>query len=160
VNYTVKIGKNEYQIKVHHNRVVVNGEPVSSRLIRLNNNGLYLLRHDDRDVEVHIQEKEAGALEVVIAGQRVVAHVDTPQRRERRKKEGPQAGTVVAPMPGLVVSVNVKEGEDVQQGQVLAVLESMKMQMQMRAPIEGRVTRVPTRNGAQVEKGALLVQIE
>lgn len=160
MNYTVKIGKNEYQIKVNNNRVTVNGEPVHSRLIRLNNNGLYVLRHDDRDVEVHIQDTEAGVVEVVIAGQRVVAQVDTPQRRERRKKDGPQAGTVMAPMPGLVISVNASEGDEVQQGQVLAVLESMKMQMQMRAPIAGRVTRVAARNGAQVEKGTLLVQIE
>lgn len=160
MNYTVKIGKNAYQIKVSNNRVTVNGEPVYPRLIRLNNNGLFMLRQDDRDVEVHLQEKEGGAVEVVIGGQRVMAHVDTPQRRERLKKDGPQAGSVLAPMPGLVVSVNVHEGEDVQQGQVLAVLESMKMQMQMRAPIDGRVTRVAARNGTQVDKGALLVQIE
>jgi biotin carboxyl carrier protein len=78
----------------------------------------------------------------------------------RRQKDGPQAGALLAPMPGIVISVAVKEGDTVERGQVLAVLESMKMQMQMRAPISGRVTRVAARPAAQVEKGALLVQID
>ena len=160
MNYTVTIGNNAYQIKVLNNRLVINGAPVHSRLIRLNSNGLYVLRHEQNDVEVHLQEQEAGTIEVIIGAQRVVARIETPNRREPRKKDSPQAGAVIAPMPGLVLSVNVSEGDEVQQGQVLAVLESMKMQMQMRAPIHGRVVRVPTRPAAQVEKGALLIQIE
>jgi biotin carboxyl carrier protein len=63
-------------------------------------------------------------------------------------------------MPGLVSAVMVKEGETVERGQVLAVLESMKMQMQMRAPISGRITRVAVKPAGQVEKGTLIVQID
>ena len=118
------------------------------------------MRHEQRDVEVHLQEQENGAIEVIIGTQRVVARVDSPQQREMRRKDTPQLGTVQAPMPGLVLSVNVAEGDSVEPGQVLAVLESMKMQMQMRAPVGGKVTRVVARSGAQVDKGALLVQIE
>ncbi len=160
MNYNVTIGNNQYQVKIINNRVVVNGVPVTSRLIRLNGNGLYILRHEQRDVEVHLQEQASGSIEVVIGAQRVVAKVEAPNRREPRRREAQQAGTVLAPMPGLVLEVHVSEGEEVQQGQVLAVLESMKMQMQMRAPIAGRVTRVAARPTTQVDKGALLVQID
>lgn len=160
MNYTVTIGSNKYQVKINNNRVTVNGVPVNSRLIQLNANGLYLLRHEDRDVEVHLQEQSSGAVEAIIGAQRIVARVESPQRREPRKRDTPQLGTVQAPMPGLVLSVNVTEGDCVEQGQVLAVIESMKMQMQMRAPVSGRVARVAARNGMQVEKGGLLVQIE
>jgi biotin carboxyl carrier protein len=48
----------------------------------------------------------------------------------------------------------------VEKGQVLVLLESMKMQMQMRAPIAGRVSKVAVQRGAQVEKSTLLVQID
>ena len=62
-------------------------------------------------------------------------------------------------MPGVVIQVLAEAGDAVEKDQVLAVLESMKMQMQVRAPFAGRVKRVNAMAGAQVEKGSLLVQI-
>ena len=160
MNYCVSIGDREFRIKVSNNRLVVDGMPDQGSLIRLNHNGLHMLRRGQRDLEVHLQEQDPGIVEVLIGAQRVIARVESPQRRVRRQKEGPQAGALVAPMPGLVSSVLVKEGDTIERGQVLAVLESMKMQMQMRAPISGRVTRVAVRPASQVEKGSLLVQID
>jgi biotin carboxyl carrier protein len=64
-----------------------------------------------------------------------------------------------APMPGLIVETLVKEGDLVETGQIIVVEESMKMQMQLRAPLGGRVEKVAAQPGAQVEKGALLVKI-
>jgi biotin carboxyl carrier protein len=62
-------------------------------------------------------------------------------------------------MPGLIVEVLTQEGETVQAGQVIVVEESMKMQMQLRAPCTGRVEKIALRTGVQVEKGTLLVKI-
>jgi biotin carboxyl carrier protein len=63
-------------------------------------------------------------------------------------------------MHGLVVDVAVHVGDTVEKGQTLVVLESMKMQMQLRSPRPGKVTNVTVQSGNQVEKGALLVQFE
>ena len=63
-------------------------------------------------------------------------------------------------MPGNIIAVNVNEGDVVEANQAVVVIESMKMQMQVRAPFAGRVKRINAMAGAQVEKGALLVQIE
>jgi biotin carboxyl carrier protein len=63
-------------------------------------------------------------------------------------------------MHGLVVDVPVHEGDCVEKGQTLVVLESMKMQMQLRSPRPGKVSKVAVQSGSQVEKGALLVQFE
>ena len=62
-------------------------------------------------------------------------------------------------MPGLVVENLVKEGDVVEVGKPLVVLESMKMQMEMRAPISGRVEKVAVQPKSQVDKGAVLVVI-
>jgi len=70
------------------------------------------------------------------------------------------AGSLNAPMHGLVVDVAVHEGDSVEKGQTLVVLESMKMQMQLRSPTPGKVSKVTVQSGCQVEKGALLVQFE
>ena len=63
---------------------------------------------------------------------------------------------VKAPMPGTVLSVNVKTGDSVKKGQVLCVLEAMKMENEIVAPIDGKVVSVAAQKGAAVESGATL----
>lgn len=160
MNYCVSIGERQYRIDVRHNRMFVDGQPVQGNLIPLNTAGLHLLRRGQRDMEVHLSEQDPGTVEVVMGNQRVIARLENPAGRPRRKTDNAQAGALTAPMPGLVAGVSVQEGEMVERGQVVAVLESMKMQMQMRAPVSGRVSKVAVQPGRQVEKGALLVQID
>lgn len=64
-----------------------------------------------------------------------------------------------APMPGLVVSTRVVPGDTVAPGRVVAVMEAMKMQMEIRAPAAGRVLAVPARAGEEVPRGAVLVTL-
>jgi len=67
---------------------------------------------------------------------------------------------LVAPMPGLIVRVAVKPGDEVRAGQGLVVMEAMKMENELRAVAAGRVKSVQAQPGMAVEKGALLVELE
>lgn len=67
---------------------------------------------------------------------------------------------IIAPMPGLVVSVEAAPGDLVERGRVLLILEAMKMQSEIRAPFPGRVTAVRVRPGQEVMGGAVLVVLE
>lgn len=67
---------------------------------------------------------------------------------------------LVAPMPGLVVRVNVEPGQAVKAGEGLVVMEAMKMENELRAPADGTVAKVLATPGQAVEKGALLVELE
>lgn len=70
------------------------------------------------------------------------------------------SGTPVnAPMPGTIVSVNVSAGDTVKAGQVLCILEAMKMENEIVAPEDGTVSSVLVSKGAQVEAGATLVTL-
>ena len=69
-------------------------------------------------------------------------------------------GGLTAPMPGNVLATHVKAGDEVREGQLLLVLEAMKMQHRITAPFDGSVKEMPVREGDQVENGALLVLIE
>jgi propionyl-CoA carboxylase alpha chain len=70
------------------------------------------------------------------------------------------SGSLVAPMPGSVVSVNVSVGDTVRKGQTLVVLEAMKMEHPIGSPEDGVVKEVQVSAGDQVERGALLVVVE
>ncbi len=64
--------------------------------------------------------------------------------------------TVESPMPGNILSVNVKQGDQVKAGQVLAILEAMKMENEIPAPKDGTIVQVVTSKGAVVETGSPL----
>ena len=62
-------------------------------------------------------------------------------------------------MPGLVVDVPVKEGQTVSKGEVLVILESMKMQNEFKAPISGMVQRIKVKPGQTVNQNAMLLTV-
>ena len=66
---------------------------------------------------------------------------------------------IVAPMPGTILSVNVANGTAVKKGQVLMILEAMKMENEIMAPCDGTVNGVSVQQGATVENGTVLCTI-
>ena len=66
---------------------------------------------------------------------------------------------IIAPMPGNILSVNVKDGDTVKKGDILMILEAMKMENEILAPADGTVTTVSVTKGQTVETGALLCVI-
>lgn len=79
----------------------------------------------------------------------------------RKNAAGRKAdGRIKPPMPGKVVEVKVKEGQVVKEGDVLCVLEAMKMQNDLKSPVSGKVTKVHVADGATVEASTVLVELE
>lgn len=66
---------------------------------------------------------------------------------------------ISAPMPGNILSVNVKDGDTVKKGDILMILEAMKMENEILAPVDGTVAAVSVTKGQTVETGALLCVI-
>ena len=67
--------------------------------------------------------------------------------------------TVNSPMPGTILSVNVQNGASVKKGDVLMILEAMKMENEIMSPCDGTVVSVNVQNGASVETGAVICVI-
>jgi biotin carboxyl carrier protein len=65
-----------------------------------------------------------------------------------------------APMPGIILSVSVEEGQAVKEGDTLLILEAMKMENAIGAPRDGIVKTVKVKRGGTVEKGALMIAFE
>lgn len=67
---------------------------------------------------------------------------------------------VKAPMPGIILSINVKEGQEIKEGDALLILEAMKMENSIGSPKDGIVKTIHIKNGETVEKGTLMIELE
>jgi acetyl/propionyl-CoA carboxylase alpha subunit len=99
----------------------------------------------------------AHAVEVVVRGQRF--HFERPDAFAAHG-QGAGEGRLTAPMPGTLLAVDVAEGDTVEEGQRLGVLEAMKMELALKAPFAGTITAVGAATGDQVRLGALLFEVE
>ena len=159
-SYFVSIGEREYNVKVTDSQVLLNGEPVNLDLVSLNGNGLHLVCEGNQSREVYLGSRSSGVYEVISGGRRVIARVNQAHRRSGAEFHEKNVGHITAPMPGLVVELLVDEGDLVVEGQVLAVQEAMKMQMQLKAPFAGSVEYVAVGAGTQVGKDALILRLK
>lgn len=87
----------------------------------------------------------------------VKAASEAPSKAETAISDG--AETISSPMPGTILSVNVKPGDMVKRGDVLLVLEAMKMENEIMASQDGKVLKVEVQSGASVNTGDVLVVI-
>lgn len=67
---------------------------------------------------------------------------------------------ITAPMPGLVIKINCAAGDDVARNQSLLVMEAMKMENEIKSPVEGKIKSISVSEGQGIEKGQVLVEFE
>jgi biotin carboxyl carrier protein len=102
------------------------------------------------DVQPHV-------VEVAHHGQRFVLTPPDPFADDTLTADD---GTLVAPMPGTVLSVDVAPGQRVTEGETLGIMEAMKMELALKAPFDGTVAQVGASVGDQVKLGAMLFVVE
>jgi biotin carboxyl carrier protein len=109
-----------------------------------------------RTVGVHLRGDRVTAQ---VRGHGVSGTIEDPRAAALHAADGAAAGTVRSPMPGAVARVLVAAGDAVTKGQVLVVVEAMKMENEFRAPCDGVVAEVGVKAGTTVEAGTLLVTV-
>jgi biotin carboxyl carrier protein len=150
-----EMDKSLYRVSVDGNDLVVDA----------NKTGLssYSLIIDNRSFEVDVDVSE-DEYRVLVDGRSYHIHL-IDERRIRLG--GLQTGiqlqgrqNVAVPMPGKVIAVLVSEGDWVEKGQGLVIVEAMKMENEVRSPISGEVKEVRAKAGETLEAGAVLVVVE
>lgn len=129
-------------------------------LDRAGDSGLYLLMVNNRPVEIYLERRRGGATATI--GRHAFDCDVGPWRplvkaTPRNGGAGPGVIRLTAPMTGSIVDVRCGVGETVQEGAVLVIIESMKMNNEVRAPEPGVVDSVNVAAGQRVSAGAALV---
>jgi biotin carboxyl carrier protein len=158
-DYQVNVGQRSYQVTINKDQLLVNGSPLEVKMESLNGNGLHVLRQPNRNVETYLQANRNGYCDVQISGNHLCAEV-VPGHRRQITRKNKTAGDIFSPMPGIIVDIPVKMGDQVEKGQPILIQEAMKMQMKIRTPQAGTVARINTAVNNQVNKGDLLVVIK
>ncbi len=120
---------------------------------------------DGEDFEVQI-DRDGEIWKVVVGGKTfsIVLDGDGKQSKATRKPRGSRkgvvSGVVSSPIPGKIVSISKAVGDDVIEGEVLMVLEAMKMQNEIQAPVGGKIAELNCAPGETIEANAPLVVID
>jgi len=166
MKYVVSVEGETFEIEVERGgRVWVNHCPLDVDFRGVDGLPQYSLLVDHRSYEAHVEQADEEGCQVVVAGQSYRACLRQGRRRLAVQSSAPPSsspppgGKVRAPLPGLLVALPVVVGQQVAQGEVVAVLESMKMNLELCAPRAGAVQALYSAPGAEVGQGELLALI-
>jgi len=170
VKYFVRIGDEEHEVVLDGEGVHIDGTPVTASVSPSDGTPVRTVSIGPEIHRVVIRRGSGatagrGHYTLWLDGFRFDVEALDERARAIRELSGASAeptgpAPLVAPMPGLIVRVAVKPGDEVRAGQGLVVMEAMKMENELRAVAAGRVRAVQAQPGMAVEKGALLVELE
>jgi biotin carboxyl carrier protein len=166
MTYDVAIDGKSYRVELKRGKqgyaCRLDGREVALESVSAGREVLWLLL-GGRSYEVRREAGANSAMRVVVRGRRYAAEVRDPRAfRGRKATEGKGAGPLrlVAPMPGKVVRILKAEGELVEPGEGVVVVEAMKMQNEIRSPRKGVVRKILAAAGTAVNAGEGLAVVE
>ena len=166
MRYVVTVDGERRVVDVMGDEVEIDGRRLSARLVDVDGTPVSLLTIGEQVYRLVARRGAArGDYVLSLDGRRFSVEALDERTRAIRDLSAASAAAsgpapLVAPMPGLIVRVNVVPGDVVQAGQGLVVMEAMKMENELRAPTGGTVRAVRAEPGTAVEKGAVLVELE
>jgi biotin carboxyl carrier protein len=163
----VSIGDREFDVQPDSESVSVDGNEYAVRAVRSGNIVTVYVNEKPFAVQLPADVPEEGPVKLLVDAKEYEVEVTgraggrrKPKAAAKKSASGGGAGTVAAQMTGRVIRVDVSQGDAVSEGDVLLIVEAMKMENEIVAPVSGTVQKVAVAAGARVSEGDLLVEIE
>lgn len=164
MKYITTVEGKEFVVEIlDEKHVIVDGKVFEVDFESVSGQPVYSLIVDGRSHESYIYQGEEN-WQVLLRGR--LYPVTVEDEREKRLRSAAGGGVVEtgefhlrAPMPGLVVALHVAEGQEVKKGQVILILESMKMQNELKSPRDGTIGRIRVKAGESVEQKQTLLSV-
>jgi len=166
MKYYVRVGDEEIEVTHDGGEVHVDGMDLEAHIAEVEGTPVRMLTVGDEVHRIIVRRGATrGRYTLWVDGFRHEVEALDERMRAIRELAGAAAGPtgpapLLAPMPGMVVRVQVQVGDVVQPGQGLVVMEAMKMENELRATAAATVKAVVVQPGTAVEKGALLIELE
>jgi len=165
LKYFVSVHNEEVEVEVEAGEVRVGGRKVDVDLLEMDGTDLHSLLMGRRSLQVLASRQGPEGWVLHVGGRRLEAQVVDERTRAIRAMTGAAEGaggpdSLRAPMPGLVVKVEVEEGEEIGPGQGLVIVEAMKMENELKAEGPARVAKILVEPGQAVEKEQVLMEFQ
>lgn len=162
MRYFVTIEDEVLEVEIDGGRVTLNGAPVAAEMLCAGSSAVRSMRLGHRSHTVVTGNGKGDDRVLFLDGRRVALTVVDERTRRIREMSGAAGGAagprpLKAPMPGLVVKVEVEEGQAVTEGQGLVIVEAMKMENELKADSDALVAHVLVEEGQAVEKDQVLI---
>ena len=162
--YQVKVnGKYNFSVKTENKTISVDNEIIKLDHIDLNENTSHVL-YQNKSYLIEVVELNKEEKTVIIKVNRNIYTLSIEDQYDQLLKQLGMDSLAVskilqikAPMPGLVLSVLVADGDEVKKGDNLLVLEAMKMENMIKSPTDGVIKKIEIKQGNKVEKNQLLI---
>jgi glutaconyl-CoA/methylmalonyl-CoA decarboxylase subunit gamma len=141
----------KYKFTIHGNQYEVQIQNVEDNIIELEVNGSFYTVEVDKSLQPVKTPKLVRA--------RAVPSTDTTPSEGTGRRSSKGVGTIKAPLPGTILSIHCKVGDQIRIGQKLIVLEAMKMENNIDSDKEGRVIDIKVTQGKSVMEGDILIEI-
>jgi biotin carboxyl carrier protein len=165
MRYVTTIDSKTFAVEIlDDRRISVNGKEYDVDFTMIGDQPVYSLLINGRSLEAHAVPHE-DTWNIILSGKLYEARVEDERARHARALPGGaqmDSGEffLKSPMPGLVVAIPVEPGQHVEKGATLAILESMKMQNELRSPRAGTIREIRANPGQVVEQKQVLVVVE
>jgi len=164
MRYITTVDNKEYLVEIiDEKHIIINGKTYEVDFESVSGQPVYSLIVDGKSHESYVQQEDDN-WQVLLRGR--LYPVTVEDERERRLRAAAGGGVaesgefhLKAPMPGLVVAIPVEEGQEIKKGQVILILESMKMQNELKSPRDGTIGRIRVKTGESVEQKQTLLSV-
>jgi biotin carboxyl carrier protein len=164
MRYISTVGNQQFTVDINHTgEITVDGEVINVDLLQMQDTTMYSLIIGNQSHDVRMSDAD-GFYEVQVSGDifQVVVE-DERTRRLAGLKRSSDAFTgevfLKAPMPGVVVEIPIEKGQRVAKGDIVLILESMKMQNEFKSPRDGVIHAVRVSPGDTVEQNSVMLTI-